>query len=178
MLQSCVAYKNVPSTVSEASQSYNRKIRISTINGDRHTLNWLETKNGYVVSILKTDKIPILISDIKQIKTLAKSNSDISLDSALNHPGIVEVFTKNDANQGSGEFIKLERFEDKIIGLEITGRDTTTLLIALEDICLLELENRSVSAAQTLTLGLAIAVTSIIAGTGISFAINGIDLTP
>jgi len=176
LIQSCVAYK--PKPISEAFESYDRKMRVTTANGEKHKLRWLEKKDNNAVSIRNTNKIRMEISDIEQIKTLADSHSYISLDSALKHPGIVEVYTKKDANQGYGEFIKLERYGNKIIGLEITGKDTTTVLIPIKDIYMIELENKTLSGVGTLGIVLGTILVSLITWTVIDAAVNGIDLNP
>ena len=153
-------------------------MRVTTANGESHKLRWLEKKDNNAVSIRNTNKIPMEISDIKQIKTLSDSYPYISLDSALKHPGIVEVYTKKNVNQGYGEFINLERYGDNIIGLEIIGKDTAKVMIPIKDIYMIELENKTMSGVETLALTLGTILVSIITWAVIDVAVNGIDFNP
>jgi hypothetical protein len=176
LIQSCVAYR--PKPVSEAFESYDRKMRVTTANGKKHKLRWLEKKENNAVSIRNTNKIRMEISDIEQIKTLSDSYPYISLDSALKHPGIIEVFNKKSVNQGYGEFINLERYGDNIIGLEIIGKDTAKVMIPIKDIYMIELENKNMSGVQTIALTLGTILVSLITWAVIDVAINGIQIYP
>lgn len=149
MIQSCVAYK--PKPVSEAFESYDRKMRVTTTNGKKHKLRWLEKKENNAVSIRNTNKILIKISDIKQIRAITNSYPSISIDSALNHPGVIEVTAAKKSNQIYDEdFISLELSGDSVIGLQKLKKDTATVVIPIADIYMIELENKNLSGVGNL----------------------------
>ena len=173
-LQGCIViYKSEPISVEEASGYENTKMKIATKGGNNYKLKWIEEKNGNVVSIKNTEKVSVSISDIKQIKTDNYEPTHISLDSACNHNGIVEVISVNiEGYINSEKLIKIKRDGDRIIGNKITKKDTVTVVIPISQIGEIKVQNKATSAVANVAMGIGITITSLFAILVIALAIG------
>jgi len=113
LLQSCAIYHKQPSTIEEAAAERKTQIKITTKNGELHKLRWIEEENGYIYSIKKTKRIYV-------------KKSKLSTNPVLNYRFIE---TKDE-----GEYIR---------GITMTGKDTATVRIPIDQIEEIKLINYS-----------------------------------
>ena len=110
------------------------------------------------------------ICDVRQIVLQDPEPQVISLDLALKNPGTIQLLTKDDKdNYFSHEFIKISKNEDLITGYKMTGRDTLTVAIPIDQIEKIHLQDKGASAALTVLAFLGIV--SVVGG--LLFLANG-----
>lgn len=139
LLQSCIINKS--SSVKEASQYENRRIKIKTVNNEKYILKWIEQQNDNVVSIKKMRRTFIDKKDIDKIMILQPTHLIVPLDSALNHAGtiLVRTIVNKDAHPYvldtyEHSFIKIVDEGEYIKGYKMTGKDTVTVVIPISQI--------------------------------------------
>ena len=141
LFQSCMVYENRPVSVEEASNYHDRRIKITTVDGNEHKVNWIEEKNENVVSIKNTKRTQISNSKLLQIKTVGSNPTPISLDSAYNHRGAIEIL-QND-NKGrlqSAEYTNIKWDGNHIIGLQKIRKNTATIVIPSNQIEVIQIQ--------------------------------------
>lgn len=155
VFQSCVIYNQTPSSVAEASQYDKRLMKVKTIYGDEYKLNWIEKKNGNIISIKNAEREFLDRKDVIQIVLSNSKPRIISLDSALMNPGTLQVVIKDDkGNFNSIEYIRISDRQDLITAYKMTRKDTLTVVIPINQIEQIQLQDKGTS-------GLLTALTSI-----------------
>ena len=165
LFQSCTVYKKQTSSVSQASESDDRLIKIRTIDGTKYELKWIEEEDGNIVSIKYTEREYIDKDEIVRIEYDPDPHV-ISFESLLNQNGAVQIVTKDKkGNHTSSDFIKIVDEGDYIKGYKMTGNDTLTIVIPIDQIEKIQLEDIKKSKAQTrgLAVGLCLGIVIIIA---------------
>ena len=136
LLQSCVVYEKTSSSVKEASQYNDRRMKIKTIDGNKYKLNWIEEKDGNVVSIKNTKRAFVDKSKITQILP-----DGVTLEFVLKHDVAVQIKTK----KYTYDFIKIKEQDDLVKGFIKVSGDTTTVVIPIDQIEKIKLENKEMS---------------------------------
>ena len=153
-IPSCTVNKTKTSTVDQAAAYKNWRIKIKTINGNIVKLRWIEDKHENIVSIKNTHRVMIENSNVRQIKA---GQHIISLDSARNHSGKVQITTIN----RNFTFLRIQVLDDHLIGIETTGREIIPVVIPKNQIEEIKVKNKGLSIAAT--IGLALVVFYVIA---------------
>ena len=149
LFQSCVAVYN-KSSVAEASRYDNWRIKIKTVEGEKHKLPWVEEKKGNVVSIENTERIFIEKNNVKQIVKYSPEPVVIPLDSATTYSGTVLILIKEDRNKyESHNFIKFEKQGDLFKCYKMTSEDTSTVVIPLEQVEKIKVVNNDATIGAT-----------------------------
>ena len=156
LLQSCIAvYKKA--SVYEASVYDNWRIKITTVDGEKYTLPWVEEKNGNVVSTKNTERIFIEKNKVKQIVKYSPEPVVIQLDSVSSFSGTVAILTKEDGGKHeSHEFIKFEEQGDSYRCYRMTSKDTVTVVIPLEQVEKITVVNNGASIGVSFLVGLGV----------------------
>ena len=163
LLQSCVVYNHTPSSVAEAIRYNKRLMKIKTIDRRKYKLKWIEEKDGNVVSIKNSEREYFNKKDISQIVLQDPEPQVISLDLALKNPGIMHVLTKDDKGiYNSHEFIKISENDKLITGYKMTGKDTLTVVIPIDQIEKIQIQDKGASA--TLSVLAILGITSLVVG--------------
>ena len=164
LFQSCVVYNQTPSSVAEAAGYEKRPMKIKTIDGVKYKLRWIEEKDGNIVNIKNAKREYINKNEVRQIVLLGPEPQVISLDLALKNPGTMHLLTKDDKDSYfSNEFIKISKSEDLITGYKMTGKDTLTVVIPIDQIEKIQLQDKGASA-----------VLSVLAFLGIMSVVGGV----
>jgi len=135
LFQSCMVYEKRPVSIEQASNYNDRRIKITTIDGNEQMVNWIEGKDENVVSIKNTKRTQISNSHLMQIKTVGSKPTPISLDSAYKHKGVIEIL-QND-NKGrleSAEYIYIKNGGNNIIGIQGIRKNTAKIVIPNDEI--------------------------------------------
>lgn len=122
LCQSCSLYKKKPSTIEEATAKKNTRIKLTTKDGQEYKFRWIEKEDGYVYSILNTKRIYV-----KKKKLFAT-------------PTVQYRFIES---WDEGEYIR---------GITMTGKDTSTVIIPIDQIEEIKL------ISQNKTIGLPIGI--------------------
>ena len=146
-ITSCTVFQIKPSTIEKASNYNNRLIKIKTIHGNVVKLRWIEDKNEYIVSIKDTKRVLIDPSSINYIRA---NQAIITLDSALKQTGNIQIYTENK----NYNFLKVQRQDDHIIGIEKTGKEILPVAISKDQISKIKLKNKGLSMAADIGLGI------------------------
>ena len=149
LMPSCTIYKSKSSTVEDAVGYDNWRMKVNTIHGNVIKLRWIEEKNENIVSIKDTKRVMIENSKIQMIKI---GQDFISLDSARNHIGKVQIYTKN----RNYSFLRIQVEDDYTIGIEKTGKEILPVVIPKDQIEKIKVKNKGLSTAGTIGLGLVI----------------------
>lgn len=138
-LQSCII--NKISSIQDASQYASRRLKIETIDNHIYIVRWIEFQGDKIVSTMKTKRTFVEKKDIDKIMLIDPTYSVTNLDSALNHKGTILVRTIKfgdnhpyNANSYNHEFFKIRDNGDFITGYEMTGKDTTSVAIPINQI--------------------------------------------
>lgn len=135
LFQSCIVYEKQPVSIKQASKYDDRRIKITTIDGNEQNVNWIEGKDENVVSIKNTKRTHISNSSILQIKTVGSKPTKISLDSAYNHKGVIKIFQNNiHGRLQSAKYINIKWDGNHLIGLQEIRKDTATVVIPTNQI--------------------------------------------
>ena len=164
LFQSCVAYKKTPSTIEKAFSEKDMPIKIITKDGNEYKLYWIEEKDGNIVSI-KNVKTEYFDKDqILQIVQYDPKPLVISKESSLNDIGLVQILTKDKKDRyKSDKFIKISEQDDIITGYKMTGKDTMTVVIPINQVEKIQLQDKETSSAMTaiLIVGVVLGVITI-----------------
>ena len=121
--------------MSEASKHDDWRIKIKTTDGKKQTFRWIEERDGNVVSIQNAERVFIDKDKVNQIVKFDPNPQVIPLDSATKHNGTVSIQIKDDRGKyESHEFIKFEKQGDSYKCYKMTGEDTLTVVIPLEQV--------------------------------------------
>ncbi|MCK5207228.1 MAG: hypothetical protein KAI99_00260 [Cyclobacteriaceae bacterium] len=153
LFPSCIVInksKHLP--IEETTKYNNRRIKIKTLDGNKYKVKWIEEKDDDIVSITNTKKI---LMDTSKIKKIRAGNGWISLDSAFNHNGVIQIVTKNKTHN----LLNIEAQDDLIRGVKRTNRDTLTVVIPKDQIKKIKVKNNATSAVVTFVI-VGIVVTS------------------
>jgi hypothetical protein len=143
LFQSCVAYNSHNYTANEASQYNKGRIKIKTTDNTIYKLPWVEEKDGNVESIKNTKRAFVDKNEITQILP-----DGVSLEFALNYKTAVQIKTKNHTYN----FIKIEEHEEQIKGLTMVSGDTLSVVIPIDQIEMIQLEDKGKSSGRTVGL--------------------------
>ena len=82
LFQSCIAYQSKSSSIGEATDNKKSHIKITTTNGGIYKLNWIEEKDGNIVSIKKTKRKSIDKIEVDKILIYNPKPIVVSLEEA------------------------------------------------------------------------------------------------
>jgi len=162
LLQSCIIYKTQPTSIEEALQYNDRRIKVVT-NDVIYKLKWVEIIDENILSITNTKRIAIDKNKIRAIRAFDQKPMYISLDSSFNHIGTVQV--KADFNY---KFMRIYDHGDHICGVRYS-RDTTIILIPIDSIEEIKMQNKGLSRIGNAFIGVGIVFTAIIIWLASSF---------
>ena len=95
--QSCIViYKKA--SIEEASAFNQKRVKVKTVDGEKHKFKWIEDRDGNVVSIHNAERILIDKSKVNQIVALHPSPHVLPLDSVTRFDGNVSVQTMDKPN--------------------------------------------------------------------------------
>lgn len=163
LFQSCVIYKKTHSTIGEASTE-DIPIKITTKDGCKYKLRWIEEMDGNIVSIKNAERAYL---DKKEIVQIVKHDPEphiISLESSLNQNGVLQILTKDKkGNYKSHEFIRIRGNDEIITGYKMISKDTLTVIIPIDQIEKIQLKDKGKSSGRTagLIIGAILGVTTI-----------------
>ncbi len=167
LLQSCMVYNKASSTVEEACSEKNAPVKIKTKNGEKYKLKWIDEKDGNIVSIRKVKKKYFDRNEIFQFAILDPEPHTVPLDVALKHQGEIRFLTiDNKDRYVSHQFIKISKRDDIITGYKMTGKDTLSVIIPVDQIEKIRMKDKASSAVLTtvgLTCGVGLIVLIIVA---------------
>lgn len=158
LFQSCIAiYKKSSLHEAEAQQYDNWQIKIETLYGEKYRVDWIEERDGNIVSICNTERILIDKEKVKQIVISDPSPHVIPLDSVSifygktsfllqDHRGIFE----------SQEFIQYEDLGHSFKCYQMTNKDTLTIVIPLENVEKIKVVNMDATVGVSLLGWLAV----------------------
>lgn len=153
LFQSCVAYRNTPSTIEEATSKKNNPVKITTKNGLEYEFKWIDELNGNIFSIKNAKRINLEKSNIVQIVLLEPEPRVVPIDQAINHRGTIQFLTKDKRGRSHNyQFIRISERNDMITGYKMTGKDTMTVVIPIDQIAFIELKDKGMSTGQTVCL--------------------------
>lgn len=158
LFQSCIVI-NKKSTVKKASDPEIERIKIRTIEGKKYTLDWIDRRDGNVVSIRNTERIIIDKEKVKQIVISDPFPRVMPLDSITRYSGNIS-FVINDRRDKieSQEFIQFEDMGDSYKCYKMISEDTVTVVIPLEQIEKISVPDHGASKVVSFMLGSAIFV--------------------
>lgn len=163
--QGClVVYKTKPLSLEEASGYENKKMKMFTKDGNKYKFRKIKEIDENVVIINNMKEVSIPFSEIKQINTINPEQIHLSLDSACNYDGIVEVIGKN--VQGDLYNIKLtniEKEDGKMIGDKITKKDTANVVLPVNQVEEIKVKDKGLSAVANITFGIGIVIATFYA---------------
>lgn len=151
LFQSCVVYNKNPSTIEEASSEKKTHIKILTKDGHEHEFRWIEEKDGNIYTVTHTQRVFVKKNKVERYVVMFPHAAPVPLDFAVEHKGIVYIDTQKDATYdptGKGykySFIDIEDRGDFIRGIKMTGKDTATVMIPIEQIEEIKLMNSFLS---------------------------------
>jgi len=167
LCQSCVAYNNYSSTIEEASSEKEMPVKIVTKDGNEYKLSWVEEKDDNIVSIKFTKREYYNKKDITQYVILDPEPRVVPFDQALKHHGAIRLLIRDDKDRyNSHQFIRIGENEEIITGYKMTGYDTLTVIIPIDQIETIQLKDKDKSSDRTagLVVGVALGVGIIILG--------------
>jgi hypothetical protein len=139
--------KGKPAIIEKASSKKNTHIKIITNGGDKYKLRWIEENDGNVYSIKKTRRKYIDKKDINKIFIYNPTAIVVSLEEAINHKGNVLIRTQYESYDHS--FLKISDEGDYLKGYKMTGKDTLTVSIPIDQIRKIKLMDKGGSAVVT-----------------------------
>ena len=135
VLQSCVIYNSSSSSINEASEYNNGRIKIKTTEGTEYIFRWIEEKDGNIVSIKNTEKTFLKAERILEAKTAGPDPITISFDSLFTYKGAMVITAKDDKDKLQNyNFYKIETQNNLVHGFTKLAGDTTTVLIPKDQI--------------------------------------------
>lgn len=156
LFQSCIAYNKTSSSIEEASSEEDMPIKITTKDGSEHKLNWIEEKDDNIVCIKNVEREYYYKKDIIQYTILNPEHQTVPLELAVKHHGTILLFTKDDKDRyDTHEFIRISENDERITGYKMTGKDTLTVIIPIDQIEKIQLKDKGKSGGRTagLTIG-------------------------
>ena len=138
-------------------------------------MNWIEKEDGNIVNIKNSKREYLKKEEITQIVKYEPEPHVVSLESTLNQNGVVQILAKDKrGNYKSHEFIKIVSHGDLIRGYTMTGNDTLTTVIPIEQIEKIQLQDKKTSSAMTavLVFGTVLGITTIAALSAMSDGIT------
>ena len=150
LFQSCVVYNNNSSTIEEASSEKDMPVKIITKDGDEYKLRWIEEIDGNIVSIKNVEREYINKNEILQIVLLDPEPQLVPLDIAVKHHGTIRLLTKDDKDRRhSHQFIRIRESDERITGYKMTGVDTLSVTIPIDQLEKIQLKNKGKSSGRT-----------------------------
>jgi len=165
LFQSCVVYTQKPATpyaIEEASTE-DVPIKITTTNGIKYKLNWIEYSSRNIFSITNTNRENIKKENIVQLSIFNPEPQIVTLEQALTHQGFINVLVQKNKKFDNHQFIKIADLGDMITGYRMSESDTLTLNIPIDQIEKIQLKDVGTSA-----------VLSVLAFLGIMSVVGGI----
>jgi hypothetical protein len=162
LFQSCVIYKKKPSTIEEATLKEHTYIKILTKDGHEHKFRWIEEKDGNVYTVKNTKRVFVKKSKIERYVINMPDPVTAPLDFAIKHKG--NVYIKTGEGEGLADkdyrykFIDIEDRGDFIRGIKMTGKDTATVIIPIEQIEEIKLMNKDLSRGVPILLSIFIII--------------------
>ena len=125
-------------------------MEIKTNDGNKYKLNWIEEKDGNVISIKNTKRTFV---DKSEITSIFKYDPELigigkSLELALEHNGAVQIRTE----KHTYDFIKIEEQGDLIKGITKLDGDTLSVVIPKDKIEIIKLKDHRPLNNATLNL--------------------------
>lgn len=159
LFQSCVAYQYGSSSIKEATQNDQGRIKIKTNYGKEYIFWWIEEKDDNIVSVLNTKKTSLLTKNISYIKTTGSSPILLPLESLTAYKGEVIVTALDKKGKlHEHKFVNIVAQDNLLQGLEMIKMDTIPITIPKDQIESIKLENKSASNAGNFLIGLVVIV--------------------
>ena len=171
LFQSCVAYNKNTSTIEEASSEKNMPIKIIDKGGHEYKLRWIEEQDGNIFSIRNAKRVYFNKKDIVQFIIQDPEPRVVPFDQALNHRGVVRLLTKEDKDTYiNHQFMRISEKDEIITGYEMTGPDTLTVLIPIDQIEKIQLKDKKRSNIRTTGLVVGVGLVGAFLAFCIAFA--------
>ena len=150
LFQSCVAYKDTPSTIKEASSEKDMPIKIITKDGYEYKLRWIEEMDGNIVSMKNVDRDYINKNDIADYVIFNPEPKVVSLELALKNQGAVRILTRGENDKyNTYEYLRIRANDEIITGYKMTRKDTLTVIIPIDQIDKIQLKDKKRSNVKT-----------------------------
>ena len=150
LFQSCTVYKDTSSTIEQASADKDMPVKIITKDGKEYELGWIEEKDGNIISMMNVDREYLDKNDIEQVILLDPEPQVVPLDQAIKHYGTIRILTVDDKNRyNNHQFIRICENDEIITGYKMTGNDTLTVIIPIDQIEKIQLKDKKKSNRKT-----------------------------
>jgi len=158
LLQSCIAIYGKSSLDEAASPTYDDwRITIKTLNGEKHRLDWIDQRDGNIVSIHHTKRIFVDKEEVKQIVIFDPDPRVISIESINLYRGKASFLIENQRGRyRSEEFIQFENLDHVLKCYQMTSEDTLTVVIPIEDVEKIKVVNMDATVGVSLVAWLAV----------------------
>lgn len=156
LFQSCVAiYKK--SSVVEASRYDNWRIKIKTVDSEKHKFDWIDKRDGNIVSIHNAERISIIKEEVKQIVISDPAPHVIPLDSIIIHYGKASFLIEDKRGRlESQEVIQFEDMGNSFKCYQMTSEDTLTVVIPLQQVEKIKVVNKEATGGVNFLVWMAV----------------------
>ena len=128
-------------------------IQIFTKDGNGYKLRWIEVQGENIFSIRNAKRVYLDKNDIVQYVIQDPEPRVVTFNQALNQRGVIQLLTKEDKDTYiKHQFIRISEKHDIIIGYEMTGKDTITVNIPIDQIVMIQLKDKKKSNGRTIGL--------------------------
>ena len=156
LFQSCIAIYN-KSSIAEASEFDNWRIKVITIKGEKHRFDWIDERDGNIVSIHNTERILIDKEKVKQVVISDPAPHVIPLDSVSIFYGKASFLLQDHRGRfESQEFIQFEDAGNLFKCYQMTSSDTSTVIIPLGQVDYIKVINKEASGGVNFLVWLAV----------------------
>jgi len=113
----------------------NNSFKIKTIEGLTYDFAWYEVMDGYILSILNTERYVIDTCQIERIVLSTPEKEEVPVDVAHKYDGSILVFGKDDdGREIKHRFIMSKLVNGKLIGLQKSGIHQAKVIIPIDQI--------------------------------------------
>lgn len=163
LFQSCVAYNKNTSTIEEASSDKEMPIQIITKDGNEYKLRWIEEKDDNIFSIMDTKREHIDKNDIVDFVIFDPEPKVVSLELALKNQGTVRILTRGKSGiYNTYEYLGISESDELITGYKMTGKDTLTFIIPIDQIEKIHIRDKMKSSVRTAGLVVGVGLVAVL----------------
>ena len=153
LFQSCVAYNKNTSTIEEASSENDMPIKIITKDGNEYKLEWIEEQDNSIFSIMDTEREHIHKNDILDFVIFDPEPKVVPLELALKNQGTVRILIGGESGKyNTYEYLGISENNEIMTGYKMTGKDTLTVIIPIDQIEMIQLKDKMKSNGRTAAL--------------------------
>ena len=163
-LQSCVAYDSIPTTIERATEEQSRMMKITTVNGKKYILHWMEQEGTNLVSIKNTTRAFFDREEVLYAIMQKPAYKKVTIEEALGYKGDIQLVTTNEKKEHIVHpFFEISQKEGYIIGYSMINQDTSTVVIPTNQIEKIQLMDEAKSKRKTrnLAIGLSLGLAAL-----------------